>query len=67
MYQSPQPYGYYGGTQVPVMNNETRAFPFYGGLGYGYGFPGYGYGYGFPGYGMYGYPWFRPWFRPFWI
>lgn len=50
--------------------NETRAFPFYGGFGYGFpgygfGFPGYGFGYGFPGYGF-GYG-FRPWFRPFWI
>jgi len=41
--------------------NETRAFPFYGGFGYGMGFPGYGWG--FPGYGFgWGY---RPWFRPF--
>ena len=55
-------YPYYGYRAYPYYGYR-RAYPYYGGYGYGYPYYGYGYrpyyGYGYRPYGYYGYGW-RP-------
>jgi hypothetical protein len=63
------PYGYgpygYGGASVGAGNGYYD--PYYGGYGYGAGYPGYGYGAGYPGYGYgAGYPGYGYAYAPYW-
>jgi len=60
------PYGY-GGVSVGAGNGYYD--PYYGGYGYGAGYPAYGYGYGggYPGYGYgSGYPGYGYAYAPYW-